>query len=138
MPEIHNTPWGEEYVRALDTRSGPTADHWHTYQLDKEFHVSPFMPMDFRYTWEFTAPGKGLGVVMKNERRGETVFAARLDLERQPLSGKNLASALFQWPCMTGKVIAAIYWQAWQLQRKGVPFCPHPEKLNVTKGTYSP
>lgn len=136
MPEIHNTPWGEEYVRALDTRTGPTDDRWHTYQLDKEFHVSPFMPMEISYTWGFTAPGKELGVVMENEHRGERIFTARLDLERQPLSGKNLALALCQWPCMTGKVIAAIYWQAWQLQRKGVPFCPHPEKLNVTKGTY--
>lgn len=126
VAEILNTPWGEEYIRALDARYGPTDGSWHVFQLEKEFHISPFMPMDITYEWRFTTPGELLGVAMESTRQGERLFAARLDLERRPLTGKNLARALLQWPCMTGKVITAFYWQALRLKCKGVPFCPHP------------
>ena len=138
VAEVHNTPWGEEYVRALDTRSAQREGEWYLFELEKEFHVSPFMPMDIRYTWRFTAPGETLAVEMENKRQGKTVFSARLDLERRPLTGKNLARALARWPWMTARVITAIYWQALRIRRKGVPFCPHPEKLTITKGTYHP
>ena len=136
--EVHNTPWGEEYLRALDTRSGPADGNWHVYHLDKEFHVSPFMPMEIHYTWSFTAPGEILSARMEDQRNGEKIFEARLELQRRPLTGRNLALALLQWPCMTAKVIAAIYWQAVRLKIKGVPFCPHPEHLDVRKGMYHP
>jgi DUF1365 family protein len=138
VAEVHNTPWGEEYVRALDTRSAKREGEWYLFELEKEFHVSPFMPMDIRYTWRFTAPGETLAVEMENERQGEIVFSARLDLERHPLTGKNLARSLARWPWMTARVITAIYWQALRIRRKGVPFCPHPEKLTITKGAYHP
>ena len=136
--EVHNTPWGEEYLRALDVRISHRDGDWHVLHLDKEFHVSPFMPMDIRYEWRFTTPGETLAVQMENERRGEKIFEARLDLERRPMTGTTLAWALLKWPFMTGKVIAAIYWQAARIWLKGVPFCPHPEQLQVTKGIYHP
>ncbi len=138
VAEVHNTPWGEEYVRALDTRRGPAPGEWHRFQLDKEFHVSPFMPMDIRYTWRFTAPGENLAVHMANERNGAMVFEAGLELARRPLTGRNLALALLRWPCMTAKVSAAIYWQALRIKLKGIPFCPHPDRPTVTKGSYHP
>jgi DUF1365 family protein len=134
--EVHNTPWGEEYLRALDTRSGPADGNWHVYHLDKEFHVSPYMPMEIAYEWRFTAPGERLGARMESKRQDEKLFTAWFDLEPKPLTGRNLAKALLHWPCLTGKVVAAIYWQAVRLKYKGVPFHPHPERLNVTKGTY--
>jgi DUF1365 family protein len=132
--EIHNTPWGEEYLRAFDARKSHRNGDWHTFRLDKEFHVSPFMPMDMSYDWRFTAPGDTLAVQMASLRQGKEIFSASLNLEQKPLSGGNLAHALMKWPFMTAKVIAAIYWQALRLKLKGVPFCPHPETLNVRKG----
>lgn len=135
--EIHNTPWGEEYLRAFDARTDQRDGEWHRYRLDKEFHVSPFMPMDIAYEWRFTPPGERLAVHMTNSRQGSEVFNASLNLRRQPLTGGNLAAALMRWPFMTAKVIAAIYWQALRLKWKGVPFCPHPEQLDVRKGRYS-
>jgi len=138
LVEIHNTPWGEEYLRAFDTRCGPGDGEWHTYRLDKEFHVSPFMPMEIGYDWRFTAPGEHLSVRMTSLQLETEIFNASLHLHRQELNGVNLAKSLLRWPFMTAKVIAAIYWQALRLKRKGVPFCPHPEKLTVTKGVYHP
>ncbi len=137
MIEIHNTPWGEEYLRAFDARKSHRNGDWHTFKLDKEFHVSPFMSMDMGYDWRFTAPGDTLAVQMTSLRQGKEIFSASLHLEQQPLAGGNLARALLKWPVMTAKVIAAIYWQALRLKLKGVPFCPHPETLDVRKGRYT-
>lgn len=136
LVEIHNTPWGEEYLRAFDARTGPRAGEWHTFRLDKEFHVSPFMPMDIEYDWRFTPPGELLAVHMTSLRQGREIFNASLELRQRPLTGANLAGALLSWPFMTAKVVAAIYWQALRLKLKGVPFCPHPETLDVRKGRY--
>lgn len=138
VAEVHNTPWGEEYIRALDARSGPDRDGWFSYDLAKEFHVSPFMPMEIGYTWRFTPPGGRLQLEMVNRHQNGTIFNAHLDLERCPMTGRNLALTLLHWPSMTARVITAIYWQALRLKRKGVPFCPHPENLQVTKGRYYP
>jgi DUF1365 family protein len=138
LVEIHNTPWGEEYQRAFDARTAMKDGEWHTFRLDKEFHVSPFMPMDMDYDWRFTPPGERLAVHMSSRRQGREIFSASLNLHQQPLTGGNLAGALLRWPFMTAKVVAAIYWQALRLRLKGVPFCPHPETLDVRKGRYHP
>ena len=39
---------------------------------------------------------------------------------------------------MTGKVIAAIYWQALRIKLKGVPYYPHPLEPTVKEGRHSP
>ena len=136
LAEVHNTPWGEEYLQALDTRMASDADGFHRYQLGKEFHVSPFMPMEIDYQWFFSAPGESVRARMDSYRRGEQLFSAWFNLQRRDVSGANLARALLHWPCMTGKVIAAIYWQALRLKFKGVPFCPHPEQMEISRGSY--
>ena len=138
LVEIHNTPWGEEYLRAFDARTAGCDGEWHRYRLDKEFHVSPFMPMGISYDWRFTPPRGKLAVSMTSLQQGREIFTASLHLQQQELTRGNLAGALLRWPFMTAKVIAAIYWQALRLKWKGVPFCPHPENLDVKKGRYHP
>lgn len=133
LVEIHNTPWGEEYLRAFDAGTDQRDRQWHLYRLDKEFHVSPFMPMDICYDWRFTPPGEKLAVSMTSLHQGREIFTASLHLQQQELTGCNLAGALLRWPFITAKVIAAIYWQALRLKWKGVPFCPHPEKFDFRK-----
>jgi DUF1365 family protein len=136
LVEIHNTPWGEEYLRAFDARNCARDGVWHVFRLDKEFHVSPFMPMEIGYDWRFTAPVDELAVKMTSLRDGSEIFNASLHLRQQPLTGRTLAGALLRWPFMTAEVIAAIYWQALRLRLKRVPFCPHPEQLDIRKGRY--
>lgn len=138
VAEVHNTPWGEEYARALDARPGPQDGEHHLFELDKEFHVSPFMPLDIRYAWRFTAPGEKLVARMDLFRGGEPVFDVTLSLDRRPISGGSLARALLHWPWMTARVISAIYWQALKLKSKGAPFYPHPELPTVKEGFYHP
>lgn len=130
VAEITNTPWDERHAYVLPVRDaareGAQVLRW---QFDKAFHVSPFLPMDMRYDWRFTAPGDTLGVHMENWREGASQFDATLTLHREPLTGAALARALVSVPFVTMKVSALIYWQALVLLLKRVPFFTHPDKL---------
>ena len=60
VAEITNTPWKERhaYVLPVAAASAQRRGAWR-FSFDKQFHVSPFMPMDMRYDWRFSAPARG-------------------------------------------------------------------------------
>lgn len=132
VAEVNNTPWGERHCYVL--RDSGQAGH-QRFTPAKRMHVSPFMPMDVDYDWRFRAPDERLTVHMENHRDGEKVFDATLDLQRQEISGPALAGALAAHPFMTGKVIAAIHWQALKLWLKGSPVHDHPDKATTVERT---
>ncbi|MEJ2687605.1 MAG: DUF1365 domain-containing protein [Gammaproteobacteria bacterium] len=128
VAEITNTPWGERHCYVLPAAQSKDAGRHQRFRFAKDFHVSPFMPMDIDYDWRFSQPRDRLAVHMENFRDGEKVFDATLRLERRPISGPSLAAALLRHPFMTLAVIRRIYWQALRLRLKHVPFHPHPAK----------
>jgi DUF1365 family protein len=121
VAEITNTPWGERHRYVLRAEAqGAKA------RFAKAFHVSPFLPMQQTYDWSLSAPGERLGVAMRNEEDGQTVFQARLALVRRPLSFGQLARIAVALPLMSGRIHAAIYVQALKLWLKKTPFFAHP------------
>jgi uncharacterized protein len=123
VAEVTNTPWHERYAYVVRAAPGGRS---HRARFDKSFHVSPFMPMDHGYDWNFTTPGERLHVHMTNRRGSERVFDATLALRRAPITGPVLAGCLARHPWMTASVVAGIYWQALRLWLRGAPFHPHP------------
>lgn len=63
---------------------------------------------------------------------GETNFDASLSLQRKAVTPASLRWFLLRYPLMTLKVCAAIYWQALQLWRKGLPVYTHPKTQTVS------
>lgn len=136
VAEINNTPWGEQHCYVLESPPAAADRGLVCFELAKRFHISPFMGMDTDYRWVFTAPSETLAVHMENRRAGAKYFDATLALRRTEITRSAMLRVLVQYPLMTTKVIAAIYWQALKLWMKRCPYYPHPhahaEKLPQT------
>ena len=127
VAEVNNTPWGERHCYVLPAASSAGRAGRLRFRFGKDFHVSPFLPMDMQYDWRFGTPGERLLVHMENWRDGACRFDATMTLERVPISGTALADALLRYPLLPLKVTAAIYWQALRLWLKRAPFHTHPD-----------
>ena len=128
VAEITNTPWNERHAYVLSNAAADSTPRALRYRFAKEFHVSPFMPMEMDYDWSFGVPGERLSVNMQNFQQGARVFDATLDLTRREIGAGALARALLAFPCMTATVIAGIYLQAFKLWFKRIPFYAHPSR----------
>jgi DUF1365 family protein len=126
VAEVSNTPWRERhwYVLWQGNRVGEPSQM--RFRHPKGFHVSPFMDMDMQYDWHLAEPGTQLSVAIVNSRGGEPLFDVSLVLKRRELSRWSMLRSLVRHPWMTGRVVQAIYWQAFRLWRKKCPFYPHP------------
>ncbi len=126
VSEITNTPWNERhaYVNLCTDAKGVQC-----FEFDKDFHVSPFMPMEQRYAWKFQPPSSACSVHMENwSPDGKTLlFDATLTLKRKHLTAASVAVTVLQFPLLTIKAALAIYYQALRLWLKGIPFHPHPK-----------
>jgi hypothetical protein len=121
VAEVNNT-YGDRHHYVL-----PVADPSFDGRSKKLMHVSPFFQPDAgTYRWELSPPSKRVELGIDLTRGGQTVLAARLSLDRRPLTDRALASALLRYPFMTVQVIGAIHFEALRLWRKGARFWSRP------------
>ena len=132
VTEVNNTPWGERHIYVLDRQRCDARGNVRRFSLRKDFHVSPFLPMDLDYDWRFSVPGDNLSVHMNCATRAGKTFEAMLALDRKPLSGRALAETALRHPLMSFKIITGIYWQALRLWIKGTPVYDHPSNSSNT------
>ncbi len=115
LAEVHNT-------------FGGSAQYWvrpHDHAA-KALYVSPFMPPDLDYAFDFSRPEASLVAHMATLRDGLACFDATLRLERRPWTAAAIRRALVRHPVMTAAVVAGIHWQAVKLWWKGVPAYDRP------------
>lgn len=129
VAEVNNTPWGEQHCYYLPTDKTSQSNEKLIHKLAKEFHVSPFNPMDLNYQWEFYKPGKHLTVYMQNFKKQQKIFDATLTLKEQLITSRTMRKVLFNFPFMTLKILFAIYFEAIKLWIKKTPVYTHPDKL---------
>ena len=133
VADITNTPWKERHAYVLPVATAAHEGNALRWQFDKCFHVSPFMPMNCRYDWRFSAPGQDLRVHMQVWQDGIRQFDATQHMQRRPLDGGGLARVLALYPLMTVQVAAAIHWHALRLWLKGNPVYDHPSPAEKTR-----
>lgn len=125
--EVTNTPWGERHCYVLEGGSPDGGAIRATFA--KDFHVSPFLPMAMEYRLRMNVPGRQVGIHLENWSGGQKCFDATLALQHCALTGINAAKMLTGHPWMSLQVLAAIYFEAFRLWRKGVKIHGHPQRL---------
>ncbi|CAN5618999.1 DUF1365 domain-containing protein [soil metagenome] len=130
LAEVTNTPWGERHSYLIgreEENPGEPMSRVIRGHLDKAFHVSPLMGMDYTYDWRTTEPGEGLVVHIESSAQGHRAFDATLSLKRRDLSRSTMRRILIRYPAMTTMVGLRIYWQALRLKLKGARYFSHPD-----------
>jgi len=84
------------------------------------------MSLDYEFT--FTAPEDRIVAHISTFDAGTRNFDATITLDRRDWSAREIRRALARHPWLTGKVIAAIHYEALRLYLKRVPFYPNPSK----------
>lgn len=127
LTEVSNTPWNQRHYYLVDLNGIKVNE--------KMFHVSPFMDLNMQYHWQVKPPrsdSKNMLVHIENRRiendSSSKIFDAHLRLTQRPLSAKSLLKVWCQLPIMSVSIVMGIYWQAFMLFLKKIPFIGYQHK----------
>lgn len=150
--EVSNTPWTEMYCYVLHRDSADQVETGttnvegrvkHSYSFPKEFHVSPFMEMEYWYDWSFIGvPGNSaepkqdssLTIVntLRSRVSNEIAFTAKLITEGKRITPFGVAWQVIRFPAFCVIIQIWIHYQAAILFLKGIVYVPHPQGSETT------
>ncbi len=119
LAEVHNT-FSQRHVYLLQP------DQRGRSEADKEFYVSPFLPVSGRYRLRLPEPGERLRLAVTLDLDGEPALVAGVRGTRRPVTAWRLLGYSLRFPWASWRVTALIRWQAVKLLARGVPVLPRP------------
>jgi hypothetical protein len=129
VAEVTNTPWGERHAYVLTPSPDRAPGAVMQGRFAKEFHVSPFMGMDYDYSWRITEPGEQLIVHIESTPRsgdGQPAFDATMSLRRRELTPAQMRRLLARHPMLSLRTVRQIYGHGLRLKLKGARYFPNP------------
>ncbi len=136
IAEVHNT-FGEQHTYFCANQDYSSIDETQCLVAEKVFHVSPFLPRDGSYHFQFSLKEERLGIRIdyfdsKNNKQLLTSLVGTLI----PLNNLSLNKFFMTHPFITLKTILLIHLQALKLLYKKVSFFRKPkqykDKLSAT------
>jgi DUF1365 family protein len=119
IAEVHNTYGGMHcYLLALDELGRASAD--------KQFYVSPFIPIEGTYRMMLPEPGDRLALSIRLDQPGRAPFVASLRGVRRPATAWNVLRTAFRLPLAPQVVSARIRVQGVKLYLRGLKVIPRP------------
>lgn len=122
LAEVHNT-YSQRHVYLLrpDERGRAVAD--------KEFYVSPFLPVEGRYRMRLPEPGEHLRLAVTLDLGGKPALIAGVRGRRRPFTFGRLLGYSIRFPWASLRVTLLIRWQAVRLLGRRVPLTPRPAHI---------
>jgi uncharacterized protein len=140
--EVRNT-FGEHHNYLIPVEPGRAPGAMVRQSCGKDFHVSPFMPMNLRYAFAVREPGQRVSVTMRllHPDAGPgtgAMFVAAWRGRRVEFTRANLRRAVAANPLSTLKITAGIHAEALRLWAKGAPLHPKPPAPKVETSYVEP
>ena len=119
LAEVHNT-YSQRHVYLLKPDARGRAE------ADKEFYVSPFLPMAGRYRMRLPEPGPLLRLGVTLQIDGAPQLVAGVRGRRRPFTIRRLLGYSLRFGWASARVTILIRWQAMRLLARRVPLIPRP------------
>ncbi|WP_315981503.1 DUF1365 domain-containing protein [Aliamphritea spongicola] len=107
------------------------------HSCDKQMYVSPFMPLDTRYSFTIRPPGSAVSVgIRQHDLQQQLLFKATFAGQQETFCDAALLKLFISHPLMTLKVMVGIHWEALRLWRKSSACSPEKKAPGtVSAGT---
>ena len=107
--EVNNTFGGRHFYALPANQASGERIH---QDCDKDFRVSPFLPMELGYRFMIDPPGDRTQVGIAVDSKSGPMLYASFFGERLPFTSRALLGQWLRHPLMTYKAIAGIHWEA--------------------------